>query len=593
MARHVCLSLLAGLLTFGVVVLASLPSPASSNQAPGDFWRLPWKAGSQHFVSGFGYGEGGHSDAIPADRYALDFSVPEGNYVVASQEGFVTLTGDETECGSLLGYGTFVDVTDVGGFTHRYAHLQSRAWDQNAHVLAGWVIGRAGHTGHVESTSGNCADGAHLHYRILSDSCASGVCIPEPLSDQCADWSYRAISINCGARGEQYAFSYDPSYDGPSWKDVSHPSNNAGVADKPVTEGVAIDSDAVIRARYVDEGSFRGSYSVNVVGKPANPYGAGWYVHRWESYAGSGWIQDFDSPNSSYGQGAILHGDTVTHDPADGRANYNAMWMYGRFWQDYIGKCVPWAGGDPVQYIHLLGYPTTEEYADAFGIVRQKFQNGMMYWLPPYASNGVQLHDLADQRFGPNCDDPLPPPPTATPTRTPTRVPTFTPTRTPTPTATATNTATPTATPTPVNTDGDGLPDDAELNTYHTNPLLADTDGDGCGDGKEVGWGNLDPLDPWDFYSVPVPALLLGQPSSRDNAIGITTDLVALLQYVGTAPGSQAYDQDMDGNGVADGRQYDRSLVMKNGHNWPGPPDGGIGTTTDVAAMLTEMGFVC
>jgi hypothetical protein len=109
---------------------------------------------------------------------------------------------------------------------------------------------------------------------------------------------------------------------------------------------------------------------------------------------------------------------------------------------------------------------------------------------------------------------------------------------------------------------------------------------------KEAAFG-LDLFNPWDFYNVPVPALLLGQPSSRDNAIGITTDEVALLKYVGAVPGSQAYDQDMDGNGVADGRQYDRSRVVENGHTWPGPPDGGIGITTDVAAMLPEIGFVC
>jgi hypothetical protein len=35
-------------------------------------------------------------------------------------------------------------------------------------------------------------------------------------------------------------------------------------------------------------------------------------------------------------------------------------------------------------------------------------------------------------------------------------------------------------------TDGDGLSDGAEVNTYGTNPLLADTDGDGLSDGAEV-----------------------------------------------------------------------------------------------------------
>ncbi|HYM14842.1 MAG TPA: hypothetical protein VEZ14_04735, partial [Dehalococcoidia bacterium] len=150
-----------------------------------------------------------------------------------------------------------------------------------------------------------------------------------------------------------------------------------------------------------------------------------WYVHGWGAYPYSGVIQNFDSPNPSYGLGAIMHGDTVTHDPVDGRTNAApAMWIYGKFWTEYSGLCLPWGGVSAVQYVYLLGYPTSERYADGFGIVRQKFQNGSMYWLPPYNPNDVQLHDLNDQKFGPGCDDPLPPPPTPTPTTRPTRTPT-------------------------------------------------------------------------------------------------------------------------------------------------------------------------
>ena len=35
-------------------------------------------------------------------------------------------------------------------------------------------------------------------------------------------------------------------------------------------------------------------------------------------------------------------------------------------------------------------------------------------------------------------------------------------------------------------TDGDGLTDGQEVKTYHTNPMVADTDGDGVPDGIEV-----------------------------------------------------------------------------------------------------------
>jgi hypothetical protein len=43
-------------------------------------------------------------------------------------------------------------------------------------------------------------------------------------------------------------------------------------------------------------------------------------------------------------------------------------------------------------------------------------------------------------------------------------------------------------------TDGDGLKDGPEVNTYHTNPLSADTDQDGLSDGAEVNTYGTDPL---------------------------------------------------------------------------------------------------
>lgn len=45
-----------------------------------------------------------------------------------------------------------------------------------------------------------------------------------------------------------------------------------------------------------------------------------------------------------------------------------------------------------------------------------------------------------------------------------------------------------------VDTDLDGLSDDAEANTHNTNPLVADTDGDGLTDGEEVNDTMTDPL---------------------------------------------------------------------------------------------------
>lgn len=46
----------------------------------------------------------------------------------------------------------------------------------------------------------------------------------------------------------------------------------------------------------------------------------------------------------------------------------------------------------------------------------------------------------------------------------------------------------------PVDTDGDGLTDDDEINLYGTNPLVADSDGDGLNDGVEINDHLTDPL---------------------------------------------------------------------------------------------------
>jgi len=47
----------------------------------------------------------------------------------------------------------------------------------------------------------------------------------------------------------------------------------------------------------------------------------------------------------------------------------------------------------------------------------------------------------------------------------------------------------------PEDTDGDGIPDADEVETYLTDPLDADTDADGWSDGDELEWGT-DPHDP-------------------------------------------------------------------------------------------------
>ena len=183
--------------------------------------------------------------------------------------------------------------------------------------------------------------------------------------------------------------------------------------------------------------------------------------------------------------------------------------------------------------------------------------------------------------------------PTATFTNTATA--TFTPTRTNTPTATSTMpTSTPTATPTPggpatICTTNVGSPP-----TLHIG-LDCDTDthfggvlGDGCVDSQDA-----DPHDPWDFYSVPLPALLAApSPTTtfRDNVIA-PQDAQAIWRYflAGAAAGTTVYEQDLNQNGVKDGWEYDRSEDV---NGVLGPPDGVI-TARDAQAAYGREGASC
>ncbi len=148
--------------------------------------------------------------------------------------------------------------------------------------------------------------------------------------------------------------------------------------------------------------------------------------------------------------------------------------------------------------------------------------------------------------------------------------------------------------PTGADCDGDGTANATDTAILSLSPMY-DSDGDGCKDSAETARlpKTGDPNNQWDFYSVPSPALLAGTPSTADMGIGITTDVVALLKYAGKSQGSAEYDKDVDINGIPDGRQYDRSALVLYGGSWPGPPDGGIGITTDVVAMLAQAGFTC
>jgi hypothetical protein len=137
-----------------------------------------------------------------------------------------------------------------------------------------------------------------------------------------------------------------------------------------------------------------------------------------------------------------------------------------------------------------------------------------------------------------------------------------------------------------------------------------------CADVHEQGsdvhqGGQRDEFNPWDFYTVPVPA----RPDPNANGVVNATvnfqDVLAVLAYVGTHAGDggspnlngMSYDSLKDGdwfgagvmhpNGLTDaedrvGRRYDRSPLGRVS----GPPDGAV-NFQDVLAVLAQVGDSC
>lgn len=115
--------------------------------------------------------------------------------------------------------------------------------------------------------------------------------------------------------------------------------------------------------------------------------------------------------------------------------------------------------------------------------------------------------------------------------------------------------------------------------------------GDGCStmdeQAKSFNGLGFDSSNPWDFYTVPLPALkAASSPGTvfRDNQI-LAGDAQAVFGYaaepLANAVGKPFYEADLNGNGVRDGLEYDRSVVN------PGPPGAPDGVITSADAQKT------
>jgi len=83
-----------------------------------------------------------------------DFGVPEGTKLYSNADGYVSMNFTEKSGANIVG------ITDKAGYTHLYAHMQSRSpLKIGTEVHKGDFVGYSGKTGRVT--------GAHLHYTVL------------------------------------------------------------------------------------------------------------------------------------------------------------------------------------------------------------------------------------------------------------------------------------------------------------------------------------------------------------------------------------------------------------------------------------------
>lgn len=154
--------------------------------------------------------------------------------------------------------------------------------------------------------------------------------------------------------------------------------------------------------------------------------------------------------------------------------------------------------------------------------------------------------------------------------------------------------------------DADALGDACEAG-YGTNPADRDSDDDGCADGRELRvvafapqqGGDRDPLSPWDFFDVPVPALTAANPSGTRNNVVLLSDALAVFYYAGVSDNGGPnvngvdYDTDLNGNGVEDGREYDRRPSIVPAKPWrSGAPNGAV-TLADALVAVNQAGHSC
>jgi hypothetical protein len=107
----------------------------------------------------------------------------------------------------------------------------------------------------------------------------------------------------------------------------------------------------------------------------------------------------------------------------------------------------------------------------------------------------------------------------------------------------------------PVDSDGDGLNDNVETGTTHTNPLDPDTDHDGLNDGAEVNTYHTNPLDPDTDHDGLSDGAEVN--TYHTNPLDPDTDHDGLPDGIEVSSGLDPLDSDTDNDGILDGADPD------------------------------------
>lgn len=141
-------------------------------------YKLPYKSGTSYTVTK------GPTNHTGKEAGAVDFGMPKGTGVLASQAGTVTkMQMSYTKGGgcdsSLMNKANYIVIKHADGNSTLYLHLQENSANVKVDdkVAQGAVIAKSSNTGYSCGTNG----GYHLHFQ-LQDSCSSWYCQAKPVT---------------------------------------------------------------------------------------------------------------------------------------------------------------------------------------------------------------------------------------------------------------------------------------------------------------------------------------------------------------------------------------------------------------------------